>query len=78
MLENSASDKYLGDKINKQGIVASTLTAAIHKVTEILKISENPQLMGFPTSIGPISEYETKIIPKLLNKVESWLALNDS
>ena len=34
--------------------------------------------VGFPTAIGTISEYETEIIPKLLNNAESWLGLNDS
>ena len=28
--------------------------------------------------MGPISEYETKVIPKLLNNAESWLGINDS
>ena len=28
--------------------------------------------------MGPISEYETKVIQKLLNDAESWIGLNDS
>ena len=28
--------------------------------------------------MGPISEYETKVIPKLLNNAESWLGLDDN
>ena len=39
---------------------------------------EDPRLFGFPTVMGPISEYETKVIPKLLNNAESCLGLNDS
>ena len=43
-----------------------------------MSICEDPRLIGFPTAMGPISEYETKIIPKLLNNAESWLGINDS
>ena len=43
-----------------------------------MSICEDPRLFGFPTAMGPISEYETKVIPKLLNNAESWLGLNDS
>ena len=77
MQENSASEKYLGDRINEQCTAASImetidsrLPIAIAKGKEILKICEIPQLMGFPTAIGPISEYETKLVPKLLNKAK--------
>ena len=28
--------------------------------------------------MGPISEFETKVIPKLLNNTESWLGINES
>ena len=50
----------------------------MEKTKEILDVCEDPRLFGFPTAMGPISEYETKVIPKLLNNAESWLGLNDS
>ena len=28
--------------------------------------------------MGPIREFETKVIPKLLNNAESWLGINES
>ena len=83
VLENS--EKYPGYKINENATAASItetiesrLPAAIAKGNEIMSISEDPRLIGFPTAMGPISEYETKIIPKLLNNAEFWLGLNDS
>ena len=73
VLENSASEKYLGDKINQNGTAASIMETiesrqplAVAKGNKIMNICKDPQLMGFPTSIGPIREYEIKIIPKLM------------
>ena len=57
--------------------IDSRLPITIDKGKEIFKIGENPQLMRITTST-PISEYETRIIPQLLNNAESWLGLNDS
>ena len=41
-------------------------------------LSEDPRLIGFPTAWGPISEFETKVIPQLLNNAESWLGIKES
>ena len=67
VLENSASEKYLWEKINENGTAASItetiesrLPAAVAKGIEIMNICEDPSQMGFPTIIGPISEYATK------------------
>ena len=43
-----------------------------------MEVCEDPRLIGFPTAMGPISEFETKVIPKLLNNAESWLGINES
>ena len=82
---NLASEKYLGDKISQNGTAASItetiqnrISSALEKTKEILDICQDPKLLGFPTAMGPISEYETKVIPKLLNNAESWLGINDS
>ena len=82
---NSASEKYLGDEISQNGTAASItetiqnrISSALEKTKEILDICEDPRLLGFPTAMGPISEYETKVIPKFLNNAESWLGINDS
>ena len=65
VLENSASEKYLGDKINKNGTAASItetieskLPAATAKGKEIVKICDDPRLIGFLSAIGPINEFE--------------------
>ena len=83
MMENSASEIYLGDKINEKGTAASIteiieikLPASVAKVKEIMNIFGDPQLIGVQPAIGPINDYETKIIPKFLNN--AWLILNDS
>ena len=70
---NSVSEKYLGD-MNSQHGTARSITETIQKrsssalenTKEILVICEDPRLIGFPTAWGPISEYETKLIPELL------------
>ena len=65
-LENLASEKYLGDRINENGTAASIKetmdnrqTELDKKIIEILAQCEHPCLMGFSTSI---SEFETKIV----------------
>ena len=39
---------------------------------------DDPRLIGFPSAIGPINEFESKVATKLLNNADSWLGLNDS
>ena len=62
-LENSTAEKYLGDKIHKDGTavsitetIKSRMPAAIAKSKEIMKICDDPRLIGFPSYIGPINE----------------------
>ena len=50
MLENSASEKYLGDRINEQGTAASMtetienrLPGLIEKSKEMVDVCEHPQ-----------------------------------
>ena len=84
-VDNSASKKYLEDRINEKGTAAS-ITKTIDnripgpdkKINEILAVCEHPCLIGFPTTIGLISEFETKIVLKLLNNCELWLGLNNN
>ena len=47
-------------------------------MSEILTICGDPRLIGFPTAWGAISEFETKVIPQLLNNAESWLGITNS
>ena len=58
--------------------IKNRLQTAVAKGNKIMNRCEDPQPIGFPRAIGPINEYTTKIIPKLLNNAESWLGLNDS
>ena len=41
-------------------------------------LCSDPRLIGFPTAWGPVSEYNTKVLPQLLNNCESWLGIADS
>ena len=68
ILEHSASEKYLGDKIHEDRIAASItetikgrmpLAIALSKSTII--ICDDPRLIGFPSSLGPTNEFETKL-----------------
>ena len=58
--------------------INSRLPIAKAKSEEILKISNDPQLIGFPSAIGPINDYESKVASKILNNADSWIGLNDS
>ena len=69
VLENSSSEMYLWDRINEQGTAAiitetidNRLPGLVEKAREILDVCEH---IGFPTAIGQISEFETKIVTKL-------------
>ena len=81
----SASEKYLGDWISQYGTAISIsetikkrLPIAVETTKQILTISEDPRLIGFPTAWGAISEFKTKVIPQLLNNAESWLGIKES
>ena len=58
-LENSASERYLVDRINKNGTAASIteqtnnrIPGLDKKINEILAVCKQACLMGFPTSMG--------------------------
>ena len=79
MVGDSVSEKYLGDWISQNGTarsISETINKRLHKaretMREILTICGDPRLIGFPTALGAISEYNTKVIPQLLNNCESW------
>ena len=82
---DSASEKYLGDWISQKGTtisVSETINKRLHKAREttkeILTICSDPRLIGFSTAWGAVSEYNTKVLPQLLNNCESWLGISDS
>ena len=56
----------------------NTIPLAKKKCDEILKICNDPRLIGFNTAIGPMWEFESKIASKLLNNADSWIGLNNS
>ena len=63
VLENSASEKYLGYKIHENGMAAiitetieSRIPAVISKDKEIMKLCDDPRYIGFPSAIGPINK----------------------
>ena len=76
---------YLGDKIHEVGTAASItetmnsrLPIAKAKSEEILKIGNDTRLIGFPSVIGPINEFKSKVASKILNNADSWIGLNYS
>ena len=62
-----------GTAANITETIQNRLSSALENTKEILEVCEDPRLIGFQTAMGPISEFETKVIPKLLNNAESWL-----
>ena len=50
----------------------------VSKSKDILTICSDPRIIGFPTAWGAVSEYNTKVLPQLLNNCESWLGIADS
>ena len=66
ILENWTAEKYLGDKIHKDGAAASItdtlnnrIPIAKKKCDKILKICNDPRLIGFNTAKGPIGEFNS-------------------
>ena len=56
-LGSHKSEKSTAKKKDK-GILKGRMPLAMKKCDEILKIRYDPRLMGFPTVIGPIGDYE--------------------
>ena len=52
------------------------MPASIATSKTTIKICDDPRLTRFPSAIGPINEFETKIATKLVNNADS--GLNDS
>ena len=54
------------------------MPAANAKSKATIKMSDVRRLIGLPSAIGPINDYETNISTKLLKNADSWLGLNNS
>ena len=66
-LGNFPFKKYLGDRNNEKGTAASIketidnrIRRLFKKIDESLDVYDHPCLVGFPTAVGLISEFETK------------------
>ena len=73
ILENSTVEKYFGDKIHKD----CTKKQDTNSKDEILKIRNDQRIIRFPTAMGPIGDFKSKIAYKLLKNSDSWIGLND-
>ena len=65
IIENSKSDKYLGDQIHEGGIAASIyatlesrIPTAVDRGNTILFKCNKPSLIGFTVAHGPAKRYE--------------------
>ena len=83
-LENSKSKKYLGDQIHEDLTAVSIsetlnneIPLAKKKCTEILRICNDPRLVGFNIATGPIEQFKSRIASKLLNNADSWIGLKE-
>ena len=82
IIENSKSEKYLGDQIHEGGTSASItatldsrIPTAIDRGNTILFICNQPSLIGFTIAHGSGAQYESKICSKILSNSESWIGL---
>ena len=83
IIENSKSEKYLGDQIHEDGTAASIhvtldtrIPTAVNRGNKILFICNQHALIGFNISHGPVERYESKISSKILANSEGWISLN--
>ena len=82
-IENSKSDKYLGDQIYKDGTAASikeTLNIRIPLANKRWKeiLNNQPCLIGFHIATGPVEQFESREASTLLANAESRIGLNNT
>ena len=78
MIENSKSERNLGDKIHEDGCAASItatldgrIPSAIDKGEIIINTINHPALLGHRVAIEPVEQFESKISSKILSNCDS-------
>ena len=84
VIENSKSEKYLGDQIHEDGCEASItatlngrIQGAIEAGEDIIKASNHPATMRHKMAYAAVEQYETKVASKILTNCDRWIGLTD-
>ena len=84
VIENSKSEKYLGDQIHEDGCEASItatlngrIPGAIEAGDDIIKAINHPATMGHKMAYAAVEQYETKVASKILTNCDSWIGLTE-
>ena len=82
IIENSKSEKYLGDQIHEDGCAASItatldgrIPSAIDRGEIIINTINHPALLGHRVAIAPVEQFKSKISSKILSNCDSWIGL---
>ena len=82
VIENSKSEKYLGDQIHEDGCEASItatlngrIPSAIDAAETIINSINHPALMGHSVAYAAVEQFEMKISSKILTNCDSWIGL---
>ena len=85
IIENSRTEKYLGDQIHEDGTAASIhetlnniIPIAYERGEEILNICNQPSLIGSNIASGPVEQFKSRISSKLIANSKSWIGLNQT
>ena len=83
-IEESTSEKYLGDIISNKGCedsITETIKERINKlrgkVNEIIQIAEHPLMNSVGNALPAFRLYEAMVIPALLHNCESWIGIKN-
>ena len=84
VIENSKSEKYLGDQIHEDGCEASItatlngrIPGAIDAAEDIINSINHPALMGHSVAYAAVEQYEMKVASKILTNCDSWIGLTN-
>ena len=85
VIENSKSEKYLGDQIHEDGCEASItatldgrIPGAIEAGEDIIKSINHPATMGHKMAYAAVEQYEMKVASKHLTNCDSWIGLTET
>ena len=84
IIENSRSEKYLGDQIHEDGCAASIaatikgrIKGAKEAARDIIAALNHPATMGHKLAEVAVTEYASKVLSKLISNCESWIDLTE-
>ena len=84
VIENSKSEKYLGDQIHEDRCEASItatlngrIPGAIEAAEDIINLINHSEMMGHKMAYAAVEQYEMKVASKILTNCDSWIGLTN-